>query len=363
MIRALMLVGGRATRLLPLTVNTPKALVPVVNVPFLEHVIRHLVEHGIREIVLAQGHLSDPIESFLGGGSQFGVRIYYSTEPVPLGSAGAARFAERYLDDTFLVMNADVFSDLDFTGMLRLHKRRKARITIATTPVDDPSRYGVVDADADGRVRRFVEKPRREEAPTNMINAGAWFVEPGVLGMVQSGASVSFERDVFPKVLAEGQPFYSYAVNGYWIDMGTAETYLQIHRDLLTGKSRRYEAPQLALVAGSNSSVHATARVIGPVVLGSDCTIGPGVNLTGPLAIESGARIEAGASIDSCVLWRNAHVGERASVSRSILAANCRIEEDSLVEGAVLGDNVVLRAGSKVPAGTRLEPGSIFSTR
>jgi len=355
-----MLVGGRATRLLPLTAHTPKALVPVVNVPFLKHVLDHLGEHGIREIILAQGHLSDPIESFVGDGRQFGVRIYYSTEPVPLGSAGAARFAERYLDETFLVINGDVFSDLDFSAMLRLHLENRAKVTIATTAVEDPSRYGVVDAGADGRVRRFVEKPKREEAPTNMINAGAWFVDPGVLSMIPPGVSVSFEREVFPRVLVGGQPFYAHAVEGYWIDMGTTETYLQIHRDLLTGKSRRFKAPESSLDVGSNSAVHASARVTGPVVIGPDCLIGPNTRLTGPLAMEAGARIEESASIEDCVLWRNAFVGKRATVSRSILAADCRLEEDCIVEGAVLGDKVIVRAGAKVPAGTRLDPGTVF---
>jgi mannose-1-phosphate guanylyltransferase len=358
--KAVILVGGKATRLMPLTTSIPKSMVPVVNVPFIEHVIRHLNQHGIKEIVLAQGHLANSIEQYVGDGSQFGVRIYYSTEPMPLGSAGAAKFAEKYLDGTFLVMNADIFSDLDFTAMLKLHDKKKAKVTIATTPVDDPSRYGVVESDSDGKVSRFLEKPKREEATTNMINAGAWFVDPSVLQMVPPGVSVSFEREVFPKLLSQGEPFYAFSLKGYWIDMGTPETYLQLHADLLAGKCAHYKPPEGNKLVGEGSSVDPSAQVKGPVVLGKGCHIGAHARLVGPVVVEARATVDFEASIEDSVLWRNVYVGKGSKVIGSILANNCRLESGCLVEGAVIGDNATIAPGARVPRGTKIDPGSTF---
>jgi mannose-1-phosphate guanylyltransferase len=357
--KAVILVGGRATRLLPLTVNTPKALVPVVNVPFMEHVIAHLGEHGIKDVVLAQGHLSQAIEDYLGDGSRVGARIYHSYEDVPLGSAGAARNADRFLDDTFLVLNADIFSDLDFTAMLALHRAKRAMVTIATTPVEDPSRYGLVESDPAGRVKRFLEKPKKEEATGNMINAGAWFVEPEVLARIPRDTNFSFERNVFPQLLAEGKPVYAYPVEGYWIDMGTPETYLQLHRDLLGGKCRRYRVETSRQVSiGEGCHVHPLAELTGPVVIGSGCSVRAGARIVGPSVIGPGGAIEGDSTVDRSVVWRNVHVARGATVTGSILADNCRLEAGCVVEGAVLGDDVTIGANVAVPPGSRIEPGT-----
>ncbi len=356
--KAAILVGGRATRLLPLTVNTPKAMMPVLNVPFLEHVISHLGEHGIREIVLAQGHLAKSIEGYIGDGSQFGVHIVYSTEREALGSAGAVKNAERFLDETTLVMNADVFSDLDFTAMLDLHRRTKSLVTIATTPVDDPTRYGLVESDGSGRVKRFLEKPRREEATTNMINAGAWFVEAEVMALVEPGRFVSFEKDIFPALLAQGKVMHAFALDGYWIDMGTPETYLQLHRDLLSGKSKRYRPASGATRSiGDGCIVDPTARITDPVVIGPACSIGAGVTLNGPVVMEAKADVQRDALLENCIIWRNARIGRGAVVRNSILADGCVLEDGCTVDGAVLGDGAVIAAAASLPPGTKVEPG------
>jgi len=360
--KALILVGGKATRLVPLSVNTPKSLVPVVNVPILEHVINHVKEHGIREIILAQGHLAHSIEAYFGDGSRLGVAIYHSYEDVPLGSAGAAKNAAKYLDGPFLVLNSDVFSDIDFSAMLRLHQERGAKATIATTPVEDPTMYGLVESDATGRVRRFLEKPKREEVTTNMINAGAWFVEREVLALVPANINFSFERNVFPALVGGGQPVYAFGASGYWIDMGTPEKYLQLHRDLLSGKCRRYplsadERP----VIGEGSAVDPTAQMTGRVVIGPRCKVGGRTRIEGPVVMGAGCAVEEGAAIKDTVVWRDAFIGQGASVSSSVVADNCRLEAGCLVEGAVLGDNVVIRRGARVGEGTKLDPGTIYT--
>lgn len=360
--KAVILVGGKATRLLPLSVNTPKSLVPVVNVPILEHVINHGSEHGIKEIVLAQGHLAQSIVDYFGDGKRLGVTIHHSYEQVPLGSAGAAKNAEKFLDGAFLVLNSDIFSDLDFTAMLELHRKSGAKATIATTPVEDPTMYGLVESDGTGKVRRFLEKPKREEVTTNMINAGAWFVEGAVLARIPADTNFSFERNVFPQLLAEGQPVYAFGSSGYWIDMGTPEKYLQLHRDLLSGKCRRYRLPvSQAPVIGEGSQIDETAKLGGRVVMGAGCSVGAKAQIRGPVVMGAGCKIQEVAIVEDSVIWRNASIGPGATVAGSVLADNCLLEAGSSVTGAVLGDNVVISRGARVPPGTKLDPGTRFT--
>jgi len=342
--KAVILVGGKGTRLLPLTCNTPKAMIPVLNTPFLEYVIRHLSRHQIKDIILAQGHLAQPIEGYLGDGSQFGVRLYYSVEDTPLGSAGAVKYAERYLDETFLVLNGDIFDDLDFTAIIDVHREQKAKVTIALTPVDDPTSYGLVETNAEGRVTRFLEKPSWSEVlqrRTNMVNAGTWILEPDVLAQIPPQTEVSFERNIFPQLLAQGEPVYAYHSSGYWMDVGNSEKYLQLHRDLLSGKCKQYAlASGEEVLIGEQSNIHPTAQIKGPAVIGANCSIGPQVKLTGPVVIGAGCTILEDSVIEKSIIWRNARLGPRVTLKNSILADNCCLNANSICEDSVLGDNV-----------------------
>lgn len=359
--KALILVGGKATRLEPLTINTPKAMVPVLNTPFLEYLIRHLARHQIRDIILASGHLLHPIEGYLGDGSQFGVSLKYSIEDIPLGSAGAAKLAEKYLDETFLVLNGDIFSDMDFTAMLDIHREKKAKVTIALTPVDDPTSFGLVDTDTQGRVTRFLEKPKPEEVTTNMINAGAWFVEPNVLTLVPPQTFVSFERNVFPQLLEQGDPFYSYHFSGYWMDMGTPDKYLQLHRDLLAGKSSHYIPNQSnEVITGEPCEIHPTAQIGGPAVIGANCTIGSQVKLIGPVVIGDECTIMERSVIEDSVIWRNVRLEPQAQIKTSILANNCHLNAECLIEDSVLADNVIVASGIKLKPGSRIKSGTVI---
>lgn len=357
--KAIILVGGQATRLLPLTCNTPKALVPVLNTPFLEHVIRHLGRHQVKEIILAQGYLAQPIEGYLGGGSQFGVRLYYSNESTPLGTGGAMKNAEKYLDGAFLVLNGDIFTDLDVTAMIDFHRARKARATIALTSVDDPTSYGLIETGAEGRVSRFLEKPAWSEVTTNMVNAGTYVLEPDVLAQIPPQTKVSIERETFPRLLDLGEPVYAYSSSAYWIDIGTPAKYLQLHRDLLSGKCRPYApASGEEISIGENTYVHPTARIKGPVVIGADCSIGPGVKLTGPVVIGDGCVILEDSVIEDAIIWRNARLGPRARLKKTILADNCCLNAGSVCEESVLGDNVIVASACKLAPGSKIEPGT-----
>ncbi len=362
--KAVILIGGEATRLRPLTCNMSKAMVPVLNVPFLEHVIRHLSRHQIKDIILAQGHLAQPIEGYLGDGSQFGVKLYYSIEDTPLGTAGAVKNAESYLDETFLTLNGDVFTDLDITAMIGFHRERKAKATIAVTPVDDPTAYGLIETDAQGRITHFLEKPKPEEVTTNMINAGTYVLEPEVLAQIPPQMEVSIERKTFLQLLARGEPVYAYSSSTYWIDMGTPEKYLQLHRDLLSGKCQQFVlAPGEEVLIGEQCDIHPTAEIKGPAVIGANCSIGRQVKLTGPVVIGTGCTILEGSVIEGSIIWRNARLGPRVHLKNSILADNCCLNASSICEEAVLGDNVTVVSGCKLEPGSRIWPGTTVQAK
>ena len=357
--RAVILVGGQATRLRPLTENTPKAIVPVLNTPFLEHVFRHLHRHRVTDIILAQHHLAGPIESYLGDGSRFGVRVSYVIEDSPRGTAGAIKNVAEHLDETFIALNGDVFADLNITAMLDLHRQRGAVATIALTPVADPTAYGLIETDVSGRVTRFLEKPDWSEVTTNMINAGTYVLEPDVLARIPPERQVSIERETFPLLVESGEPVYAYPSSGYWLDMGTPEKYLQLHRDLLSGRSTWYSpaSPEEVRI-GHGCDVAPSAEIKGPVIVGDGCTIGPGVRLVGPAVIGSGCSIGEGSIIEDSVVWWQVSLGDSVTVRKSAVGNNCRLESGSHVDGSVLGDHVTVAPGARLEPETRVEPGT-----
>jgi mannose-1-phosphate guanylyltransferase len=334
-------------------------MVPVFDIPFFEYVIRHLSSHGIKDIILAQSHFSQPIESYFGNGSRFGVRVSYIIEDVPLGTAGAVKNAEKYLDNTFLVLNGDIFTDLDITAMISFHQARKAKATIALTPVADPTSYGLVETNAKGRVTRFVEKPNREQITTNMINAGTYILEPDTLNRIPPQTKFSFERELFPLLLDQGEPIYAYPSTVYWIDIGTPEKYLQLHRDLLSGSSVQHSCPAgEEVVIGEQSYIDPTAQMKGPILIGSNCTIGHNVRVVGPVVIGSGSTVSEGAVIESSVIWQNARLEPGISLRDSIVADNCCLNTNSIIHGSVLGENVTVVSGSKLEPGSKISPGT-----
>jgi mannose-1-phosphate guanylyltransferase len=332
-------------------------MVPVLNRPFLEHVIDHLSEHQAKHIVLAQGHLSPLIESYFKDGSQFGVKLNSIVENEPLGTAGAVKNADQHLDETFLVLNGDIFTDLDITAMLNFHRERKAKVTIALTPVEDPTHYGLIETDAQSKVTRFMEKPKPEQVTTNMINAGTYVMEPDVMNQIPPQTNFSFEHQLFPMLLEQGKPIYAYPSPAYWIDIGTPEKYLQLHLDLLTGKSSRYAlAPGKELVIGEQSHIHPTAQIKGPAVIGSNCHIDRGVRLIGPVVIGPGCEILSEAVIEESIIWQNCRVGEHVTLKSSIVADHCHLKASSTIEGSVLGDNVTVVSGSRLEPGSKIWP-------
>jgi len=344
-VKAVVLVGGEGTRLRPLTYSTVKAMVPVLNKPFLEYVIRYLKGHNIDEIVLALGYKPDAIMRYFGDAGHLGVRLIYSVESHPLGTAGAIKYAEQYLGDTFLVFNGDVFTDVDLTDMLAFHRSKGAKVTIALTPVDDPTHFGVAETDEQQHIVRFVEKPPRDQVTSNMINAGIYIIDREILKRVPPEKHFMFERDVFPQLIAEREPVFAYTSCSYWIDTGTPEKYLQLHRDLLCGRSVKVAFHTKETMVDKSCTVPASARLTAPVLIDRDCSIGSGARLEGPIVIGAGCTISAGASLENSILWQNVTVGENAVLKNCIVASDNQIEKNANLKDVAVNNVLAAERG------------------
>jgi len=359
--QAVLLVGGEGTRLHPLTCNTVKAMVPILNRPFLEHMIWYLKSHGVDSVVLALCHLPGQIEKYFGNGNQCGVRLTYVMEKSPLGTAGAVKNAESHLDEVFLVFNGDIFTDIDLGAMVAFHLHWKAKATIALTAVENPSAYGVIETEPDGRVRRFVEKPPPGEATTNLINAGIYILDREVIRNIPPNTRYMFEHHLYPTLLSQGVPIYAYRSDAYWIDIGTPEKYLQVQHDLLAGRCKAALPIEIAEIGGCDqtvgASIHPTARIVGPVVVGNGCSMGPGVRITGPAVIGAGCHILDGAVIQEAILWGGVRVGRHATVECCIVGNGSLIGDGSCVShGCVIGDHVVVEEGSQLDPHSKVWP-------
>ena len=330
--KAIILVGGEGTRLRPLTYSVVKPMVPVVNRPFIEHVMLKLAAHGINDIVLAMGYKPDSIFSYFKEGAGAGIKLTYSLEENPLGTAGAVKNAGGNVKDTFFVLNGDTFSDIDYTEMLALHRRNSARATIALSHVDDPTRFGVVVTGEDGRVKAFIEKPAWENVTSHWINAGVYILEPAVLDCIPGGQFFMFEKSVFPPMLERGEAVFACASKAYWIDVGRPSQYHQLNRDILRGicSSPLHRVGNVTI--DQTCVIHPSARIIGPAIIGGDCSIGENAMIAGPAVIGRGCRIGKKAVIEDSVLWDNIFIGAGACVIGSIIASGANIDENARLE-------------------------------
>ncbi|MFA0757955.1 MAG: hypothetical protein PVTTEEND_002178 [Candidatus Fervidibacter sp.] len=333
--QALVLVGGFGTRLRPLTYHIPKAMVPIANIPFIERFVDYLETNGITHIVFAMGYLPDPIANHLA--KRNGKAKYeFVVEEQPLDTAGAIKNAEPLLGDRFFVFNGDILTTIPLRELLCVHEQKEALVTIALTPVDDPSRYGVVVTDQDGRVQAFIEKPPKETAPSNLINAGIYLYEGEVLRHIPAGQPYSVERGLYPKLLEMGAPFYAVPFpNDYWLDIGKVEHYMQANFDVLSGKAPLPIAGKelrRGVWGGENGQISPTAKIEPPVLLGDGCVIEEGATV-GPLAVlGSKVIVKEGAIVREAVLWDECVVGKGAKVERCILGSRCEVEDNAAVE-------------------------------
>jgi len=345
--KAILLAGGKGTRLRPLTIHTPKPIVPIFNRAFLHYQIDLLKQvPEIDEIILSLNYQPRRIEEIFGDGSALDFRIRYVVEPAPLGTAGAVKYAGDNLTGSVVVFNGDVLTQVDLAAVIRLHRERRARATIVLTPVEDPSAYGLVDTDAGGNVRRFLEKPRPGEITTNHINAGIYVLEPDTFDRIPSAVPWSIERSYFPSLIERGETFVAYVHDGYWIDIGTPDKYLQVHRDIMDG---RFAAPPFAHMASPRASIAADARIEEGAVIEGPCFIDEGVIVktgarVGPYSvIGRHSQVDARAIVEGAIVWPNCRVSEEAVVRDAILGRHCFVGRSvTLNGGAVLGDKTTL---------------------
>jgi NDP-sugar pyrophosphorylase family protein len=344
--KAILLAGGKGTRLRPLTVHTPKPIVPIFNRPFLHYqidLLRQVPE--IDEVILSLNYQPRRIEDVFGDGSDIGLKIRYVVEPSPLGTGGAVRYAGDSLTESVVVFNGDVLTQIDLAAVIRLHRERQARATIVLTPVPNPSAYGLVETEDDGRVRRFLEKPSADEITCNTINAGIYVLEPETFDRIPKDTAWSIERSYFPSLIDRHETFVAYTYNGYWIDIGTPEKYSQVHRDVMDG---RYVAPPFD-AGRAGTFVDPTARVDEGAVIEAPAFVDEGV------VIKAGARIgaytvlgrqcqiEEDAVVDGAIVWPNSRIGREASVTGAVLGRHCHVGRGARVgAGAVLGDKSAL---------------------
>ena len=321
--KAILLAGGKGTRLRPLTIHTPKPIVPIFDRPFLHYQLDLLKKVAeIDEVILSLNYQPRRIEEIFGDGGESGLALKYVVEPAPLGTAGAIRYAGESLRESVVVFNGDVLTEVDLAAVIALHRERRAKATIVLTPVDNPTAYGLVETDAQGNIRRFLEKPNPDEITCNTINAGIYILEPETFDRIPKDTPWSIERSFFPSLIERGETFVGYVYSGYWIDIGTPDKYIQVHRDIMDG---RYHVPALHNAPGR--------KFISPLAKVED-----GVTLEGPCFVDEGVVVKTGARIGPySVLGRQCHVEEHAVVDRSIVWANTRISQDAIVRGSILG--------------------------
>ena len=349
--QALVLVGGEGTRLRPLTLTRPKPAIPLVDRPFIRFMSDWLGRHGVTEVVMACGFRAEDLRSALGDEIPGGPKVRYVEESEPLGTAGPIRLAadQGLLTDRFLVLNGDVLTDLDLTEHMRVHSERDALASLALYPVDDPTSYGLVRKDSGtGAVTEFLEKPDPAEIDTDEVNAGAYVLERSVVDLIPAGRAVSIEREIFPRLV--GQGLFGLRLEGYWMDIGTPERYLQASWDILSG---RVETEVAARMGAEGVGVDADADVDGSA------------HLEGPVLIDAGVSVAGGAQLGpNVVLGRGCAVGEGAVVVGSVLHPSCVVGAGARVEGAILAEGVrigagaIVEDGSMAGEGARIEPGA-----
>jgi NDP-sugar pyrophosphorylase family protein len=333
--KGLILAGGKGTRLRPLTLNTPKPIVPVANEPFLLYQLDLLLSGGIDEVILSLSYQPRKIEDLLQDGTDYGIHIRYAVEGTPLGTGGAFKNAEEHIDSTTVVFNGDVLTGLDLSAVIARHKQTGAVATIVLTPVENPSAYGLVETAADGSVQRFIEKPGPDEITCNTINAGVYVLEPSVLRHMPKGEPYSFERGLFPTLLENKESVQSFILDKYWIDIGTPKKYLEVHHDILAG---RFKSRRIPAMATSSSP----SMIDGNSIIDADVTIRPGARITNSV-IGRNCKIEEGARIVDSVIWAGTTLDADSHVEGALLGKGCYVGRNAVLRpGVVLGDKTVV---------------------
>jgi mannose-1-phosphate guanylyltransferase/phosphomannomutase len=359
--KAVVMAGGEGSRLRPLTIGRPKPMVPIANKPVMAHILDLLKRHGITEVVVTLQYMADYIQDYFGDGSSLGMKINYSVEEVPLGTAGSVKNAQQYLDDTFILISGDALTDFDLTAIINYHKSKKALATLTLYSVPTPLEYGVVIIDAEGRIRQFMEKPSWGEVISDTVNTGIYVLEPQVLDYFQAGAVFDFSKDLFPILLERDDPMYGYIASGYWCDIGSIQEYVRATADLLAGKVKT--EPIGKHIGGNvwcadDVEIAPDAKLYGPIYLGQEVKLKGGVVIHGPTAIRDYAIVDNRAHVDRSIIWRNSYIGEAAELRGAIIGRQCSLKPRTVIfEGAVVGDSTIVGEGAVIHSNVKIWPG------
>lgn len=358
---AVVMAGGEGSRLRPITAQRPKPLVPVGNRPIMEHILELLKSHGITDVVATVHYLADEIERTFGDGVDREMRIRYSVEDTPLGTAGSVKQAEVMLGNgTFLIISGDALTDCDLSAAIAFHRERNSLATIVLQRVPNPLDYGVVITDKDGRIQRFLEKPTWSEVFSDTVNTGIYILEPEVLAGMTAGNNYDWSQNIFPQLLRDGQPIYGYVMEGYWADVGSLEQYREAQRDVLAGRAKvsvRGEQVQPGIWVGQGCTIDPDAVLEAPLCLGDHCKVKSGARLGPNTAIGDHAFIESGAIVAHSVVLESAYIGPNVQVNSAIIGARVTLKRDAQVhEEAVIGDRCLLDVGAVVRSRVKMWP-------
>ncbi|MFH1826365.1 MAG: NDP-sugar synthase [bacterium] len=362
--KALIMAAGYGTRMEPLTIAVPKPMVPIVNLPTMQHNIELLLRHGFSDITANIHYHPEQIENYFGDGFEFGVNLAYSYEEQLLGTAGGVRrmavdIAE--VKDTFLVLSSDALTDINLKRIVEYHKKKKALMTIALAKVEDVTEFGVVIQDEDGKITGFQEKPKAEEARSNLVNAGVYVIEPEILKMMPAGF-FDFGKELFPRLVAEKADLYGYPMVEYWSDVGGLEKYIQSSYDAMRGAvSIRIPGNKVSQSTwlGSREKIDPSVRFEGSVIIGDSCVIGKNVYIRDAV-IGDKCIIEEGSVITGSVIWSDVMLEPEAQVDQSVVGSWCHIEDKAKIsKGSIVSNRSVVRRGVELPPQTRLKPNSI----
>ncbi len=371
--KAVVMAGGEGSRLRPLTIRRPKPMVPIAGKPVMEHILNLLKRHGITEVVVTVQYLANNIEDYFGNGSQLGMRITYSREDVPLGTAGSVKNAEEQLTEPFLVISGDALTDYDVTELIKYHNEKKSLATLLLAHVHNPLEYGVIITNEEGHITQFLEKPSWGEVFSDTINTGIYMLDPKIFSYFEKNKQFDFSQELFPMMLKQGDPIYGYvASSGYWCDVGNLSEYMRANADALQG---HVEVEIPAKNIGSNIwceegvEIADDAQLYGPIYLGRDCKVRPGAIIHGPSAIGRYSIVDERAQVDRSVVWNSSYIGERSELRGALVGSSTSIKSKAVMfEGSVIGDNSTIQEGAiiqpniKIWPDKEIEAGAVINT-
>lgn len=364
--KAVVMAGGEGSRLRPITSNRPKPLVPICNVPIMEHILTLLKRHGMTQVVSTLHYLADEIQGTFGDGSEYGVEMGYSIEDTPLGTAGSVKKAENLLrgDEPFLIISGDALTDCDLAKAVEYHKAKGSLATLILYRVPTPLDFGVVITDDDGRVVRFLEKPGWSEVFSDTVNTGMYILEPEIFDYMEPGKNYDWSSDIFPRLLEEGKPMFGYIMEEYWCDVGSLGQYREAQEHLMSGRVDlpiAYEATSNNTYVGANSTIDETAVIVPPVVIGRNCKIKKGARIGPYTVLGDNTLVEEDATVERSVVWDSAYIGNSVSVRSAVIGTRVTIKRDSVIsEDAVVGDRCLIDVGCTVRPRIKLWPDKII---